>query len=197
MSHSHSHSTPCSVGVYEDLWVETSYNRVSSKDMGRGRRHCKKTGHIQYMDHAATVHQTAAGCCHYCDTTHMFCARDNTQHTCQQRIPDPSLCHLCLPVVLQLVLDALVVGTVQQTSVGGRHTCASTIADEQLQHIGVAWGEGGGAHRLQHPANGCAHTPCHWLRTCSVVCAVSGVKMLYEATASHYQAWQCAYRASH
>ena len=154
------------------------------------------------MGHDTTVHQTA-GCCHYCDTAHVFCARENTQHTSQQRIPDPSLCHVCLPVVLQLVLDALVVGTVQQTSVGGRHTRASAIADEQLQNIGVAWGrEGGGRGKgstpcLQHPVNGCAHTPCHWLRTCSVVCDVSGVKMLYRAIAAHYQAWQCAYRASH
>ena len=51
----------------------------------------------------------------------------------------PSLGHVCLSVAFQSVLDALVVGTVQQSSIGGWHTCAGTIADEQLQHARVAW----------------------------------------------------------
>lgn len=155
---------------------------------------------LHNMGHGATVSCShTAGCCRYFDTTHMFCVRDNTQHTSHQCILNPSLCHVCLPVVFQLVLDAFVVGTVQQTSVGGRHTCTSSIADEQLQHIGVAWEGGGGGGHIVPTAS------CEWL--CAYILPVAkgmqcGVRCLWcqDAIRSHcspLSEWQCAYRASH
>ena len=77
------------------------------------------------------------------------------------RMLDPSLLHVCLSVVLQFVLDALVVGAAQQFSIGGRHTCAGTTADEQLQHVGMAWGGG----NTQSP------------RKDSMVCNIEGIKL--------------------
>ena len=53
-------------------------------------------------------------------------------------MPALLLPHVDLPVVLQFVLYALVVGTAQQASIGGCHTGTGTIANEQLQHTRVA-----------------------------------------------------------
>ena len=52
-----------------------------------------------------------------------------------------SLLHVCLSVVLQFVVYTIVMRTTQQTSIGGCHTCTSTIANEQLQHTSVACGK--------------------------------------------------------